>query len=265
MCAVHRKLCPAGGDGFGCARLVAWQTGWRDKATIKRQYMIIKRAATLAGLIITWPAMAQTELGMAAQWHNRYVSEGRDNLSDGGIMAVDISAQTRGFSSSLWLAKGISEDYEEANLALAYEHAAGPLTWMVALTRLEYLHDHSSDNEMAVAVSSNNLRYITATLEYVYASDADGGWLGLNLSHTFSPGDGNWQWTPWLQQNLDYGYASEAYNGPNNIEAGMDIALAVTEVFSITASAAYSHAQKDVKNDGLGNIGWVSLGLAAAF
>lgn len=211
------------------------------------------------------PVMAATDYALSAQWHNRYVSEGRDNLADGGIQVVDASASRNGFSAGLWLADAISDDYQELNLTLAYRQGLGPVTAHAAYTRLEYLHDHSADNEIAVGIHTDRLPLVDVAVDYVYASDADGSFVSFRISRDFAIAGGHWQWTPYLQQNLDYGYVSARYNGPNNIEAGLDLAWQFHARLAVTASAAYSLAQQDVKNEDLGNIGWFGLGLAGHF
>ena len=225
--------------------------------------------AVLCGLIGASTAYTQTASGPAfdftTTWESKYVSEGRDNLEDGGILAFEAAAEWRGLTAGAWLAAGDSESYEELNLYAEYGFELGPVAAYAGHTRLEFLEDDESDNEISAGIAITDIPYVIPALDYTYSTEADGGFVELSFRSEAELLDGRLALEPYVLEGFDFGYASEEYDGPNNFQVGIDFGLEITDQISVIGSAAHSWAHGDVRRDGLGDVSWMSVGVSVGF
>lgn len=90
---------------------------------------------------------------------SKYVSQGRDNLGDGGIYSFEAALEWRRLAAGAWFASGDSTSYEELNLYVDYGVELGPLYSYVGYTRLEFLQEDESDNEISAGVEISDAGY----------------------------------------------------------------------------------------------------------
>jgi len=210
-------------------------------------------------------APSRPAFGITGARESKYVSEGRNNLDDGGVYSLEGVAEWRELTAGAWFATGDSTSYEELNLFLNYGLELGPVYAFVGITRLEFLEDDASDNEISVGMEVGGSTYFTPALDYRYSTEADGGFMELSISSEIALLDGRLTLEPYIAEGFDFGYASQKHDGPNNFQAGVDFAYELADLFSIVGSVAHSRAHADVKNEGLGNVSWASIGVAAGF
>ena len=198
-------------------------------------------------------------------WNSKYISEGRDNLSDGGVFSVDGSAEVYGFTVGAWYAVADTISYDEFNMFLEYGFELGPLALSAGYTRLEFLKDEEFDNELSCGTALNCIPYIIPAIDYVYSTEADGSFVELSVSAPVKFLEGRFVLTPYVLEGIDIGYASEDYDGYNNTQVGLAADYAITDNICIVGSVNHSWANQDVRQDDGDDESWLSLGLTASF
>ena len=201
--------------------------------------------------------------GLVALLESKYVTEGRDNLGDGGLLSVEAIAEWQGLVAGAWFATGESESYEELNLFVEYGLDLGPVGTYIGYTRLEFPEDDDSDNEITAGVEVNATRYLVPALDYTYSTQADGSFLEVSIRSEIVLLDGQLLLEPYVLEGFDFGYTSPEHDGPNNLQAGIDFAIKLSDPVTLVGSIAHSWAHEDVRNDGLGDLSWASIGVAA--
>ena len=151
--------------------------------------MFLQAAVMLAGGLVAVQAAladspARLAFGASAKWESKYVTEGRDNLGDGGIITFEGAAEWEGLTAGAWLAVGDSESYQELDLYIEYGFATGPIEAYVGYTRLEFLQDDEGDNEVGFGFSVVGLPHVTPGLDYYHSTGADGGFLEISIRGT---------------------------------------------------------------------------------
>lgn len=227
------------------------------------------RGAICALLALVQIAHAETPVAVAfdgaATWESKYVSEGRNNLPEGGISTISVGAAWQGMSARVWYAAAQSESYDELQGIIEYRFGVGPVETYASYTRLEFLDDGLSDNEFVAGVVFGNILNIVPAAEYKYSTEAEGGYLEVSLRSEFNTAHGRLRLEPYVLEGFDFGYASAGHDGPNNFRLGVDFAWALTDRTSLVGSVAHSWAHQDVKNEQLGDESWVTIGFAAEF
>ena len=212
------------------------------------------------------PASAdQPAFSVTGLWESKYISEGRDNLEDGGLFSVEGSAELQGATLGVWFATGDRESYEELNVSIEYGFAAGPVDAYIGYTRLEFLEDDESDNEIGAGIAVDGIPWVIPGLDYTYSTEAEGGFLEISLRSEIALLEDRLTLEPYLLEGFDFGYASEEHDGANHLQVGVDIALTLTDQVNLLGSVAHSWAHKDVENEDLGDEFWGAVGVSADF
>lgn len=224
----------------------------------------------LSGLVLsiqTSRAEPEPEATVAiiTTWQNKYVSQGRDNLGNGGIFSFDATAELHGLTAGAFLATGDKEPYEEINLYTGYSFELGPLDAYVGYTHLEFLRDDENDNEISVAIAFNSIPHVVPALDYTYSDKSAGGFLEFSLRAEIRLLKGQLTLAPCILEGFDFGYTSEEHDGPNNFQIGTDFAWTVNDQVDIVGSLAHSWALADVRNDGLGDVSWITIGISVGY
>ena len=88
-----------------------------------------------------------------------------------------------------------------------------------------------------------------------------GGFLELTLSSVIDYGLSEFTFTPYITQAFDFGYATSDYNGPNNIQAGIEAVMSLKRNLSLGININHSWAQGDVDRDDGGDVTWFGIAL----
>ncbi|MCF7816472.1 MAG: hypothetical protein K9M54_01210 [Kiritimatiellales bacterium] len=204
-------------------------------------------------------------VALATQWQSKYVTAGRDNLTRGGIYSLECVIEWQGISGGIWYAVGDDESYKELNAFIEYGVAVGPLDLSLGYARLEFLEDHTDDNELAAGAALNNVPYIVPSVDYVYSTEADGGLLEVTFKTGITFMEERLSLEPYVLQAFDFGYSTAAHDGLNNVQIGIGASLALMHGLDLVGSISHSWAQADVEREGLGDVSWCAVGLAATF
>ncbi len=205
------------------------------------------------------------EYGMTLIWDSKYITEGRNNLDEGGLLSLELVASWDSISTGIWLADGTDSSYNELNFFLEYDFDIGNASAYLGYTRLEFPDDNASDNEISAGIVWPILNAYEFGIHYVHATETDGGFLDLVFAWKMPQTNPNVSITPYVSQSIDFGYASDTHDGENNFQLGIESSWNINESWSFVGMLAHSWAQKDIDRDSLGDETWVSLGLATNF
>jgi len=169
----------------------------------------------------------------------------------------------RGLVAGAWFGAGDKGSYGELNRFISYGVELGPAFVHGGYTRLEFPEDDESDNEISVGIEAKVTGYLVPALDYRFSTEADGGFLELSINTEVVVLNGRLSLGPYIMEGFDFGYASRRHDGPNNFQAGIDFAYALTDSLSLVGSVAHSWAHADVKKDGLGEVSWLVIGVSA--
>ena len=202
---------------------------------------------------------------IASTWESAYVTEGRDNLAEGGILTIDGSVAYEGFTAGVWFALGDRESYRELDLYVACGSALGPVDYSASLTHLRFPKSDESDTEIGGGLSFAGLDHVTPGIDGRYSTGGKGGFIELSLRGEVPVLQGRLTLKPYVLEGLDFGYASDAHDGPNHLQLGLEFDLPAGKGITVSGSLSRSWAQEDVDRDGLGGLTWGTLGLSAEF
>ncbi len=204
----------------------------------------------------------------AVGWESRYISEGRNNLDDGGIATIEAGVGFEGFDAGFWYALADTVSYDELNLFCQYGVEVNSVELYAGYTRLEFLKDDDYDNEFYAGVALNHFDRLVPALEYVHSTEAQngdgGGFAEASLTAPVELLDGRLILAPYLLQGFDFGYASDHYDGFNNFQFGLGAHYELTEIFHLRSSLNHSIANHDVRCEGGGDETWFTIGICAA-
>lgn len=207
-------------------------------------------------------AAAPAAMDVTARWHDRYVSEGRDNLETGGLVSAEGLLEWGEWRGGGWFGAGLAEDYQELNLFVERGVALGPVRLWGRYARLDFPADQRNDNELAAGATLSVTEYLAAGVDYTYSTEAEGGFATVAMETGGTLIEDRLELTAVLLQGFDYGYASESFDGANHREASLEAALHLTGRWRLVGSVAHSWALADVERSGGGDLTWGSVGIA---
>ncbi|WP_166423292.1 hypothetical protein [Paraglaciecola sp. 20A4] len=200
-------------------------------------------------------------------YDSKYVSEGRNNLPEGGIIWVNFSHPvTDAISLSTAYGKGQSNKYDELNVGVEYSHQWNNFALFANYTRLEFFKDNSFDNELGAGAAWSGNDWVTPNINVVYSTQADGSFveLGLEQEYQINP---YFSITPYARVTFDFGYASKEYNGHNHTYFGAIASHMLNDIFSVSATLEHNIGGSDLKSaEGENNDhSWAGLHISALF
>lgn len=201
------------------------------------------------------------ELSINPAWSSKYVSEGRNNLDSGGLFSLDLRTSWRQLTLGGWFANGDTESYQEIDLYIEYGYEFYSIEGYLKYTRLEFPKDGEHDNELAAGFEYAQWKKIIPSVDYTWSSEASGGFLELSLSSKIDIKSNGLIFMPYLTQAFDFGYVTSDYDGPNNIQVGMEAIMRLNDDAHIGLNANHSWGQGDVERDDMDNVTWFGIGL----
>lgn len=214
--------------------------------------------------LLTSTVMAQSlgrpEMELSFAYHDKYVTEGRDNLGDGGLFTYEFGADFgNGLSGGIWSNHDNSDliDYKETNVFLEYGFGLHTIDTYLGYTFLHF-NDGSRDHEIGAGVATTALP-ITLAVDVYHSTEANGSFAEISISHDYQIGAGL-TLTPSAVYGFDHGYATPAHDGENHIQIGLEAQTQITEHLILFGYLAKAFAGKDIKIEGGDDLTWGGLG-----
>lgn len=233
------------------------------------QYLKI-RIAILLGLMATAPeASARVlEVETSSALLSRYFCEGRAvEEAAGGMITGTVAAAAGPVSGEVWYGYGLGGDYSELNATLAGSCDAGPLTLTGGITRVDSWTSgqrDAADHEYFVEVALPLGGLVETAASYVYSENAAGGLFTLTADCALAS-HGDMAWSANLLAAWDFGYASEAFDGGNHIEAGTTVTVSITEAWTLAGAATIVLPLEDARRDGASVAGYVAASVTRSW
>lgn len=198
--------------------------------------------------LVTLPAVAlEPTFVVDVGWDSRYITEGRDNLNKGGIGWGALAASFGDLTTYALVGRADSEHYTEWNLGFEYAlHLHEDIEAFVGLQRIEsYGDERCSDNELFAEMAYVRWDYLVPSVAYTYSTEAGGYFVELSLHSNWHVSE-RLTLSPYITQGLDYQYVTEAHNGRNHLQFGLEAEYMLAEGLAITGHVSRSHAGHDI-------------------
>ncbi|WP_394202707.1 hypothetical protein [Shewanella waksmanii] len=183
-------------------------------------------------------------------WDSKYISEGRNNLENGGIYWGMAAIEYDNINLYTKVGRGDTDAYTEWNFGLEYGLAiSNNLEATIGYQRVEiYADERESDNELFADITYTKFNWLIPSLAYTYSTEAGGYFIEASL-HS------NWQLTdtlvitPYVTQAFDFQYATEDHNGPNHFQFGIEAQWQLNDTLAISGHISHTIAQQDIKQE----------------
>jgi hypothetical protein len=232
-----------------------------------------------AGGIIRAESKIRTtrELAHTAHVHSlyetRYVTEGRDNLEDSGIVSATSDII---FNDDLtfvpWVAVSREAEYAELNLNLLYViETDGPFDLYAAYNHIltEQRDTDFNDNEIELGITYMGLQSLDLIASTYYSFEADGAFIEITAyNEPFVSSVTSIRAFAVLGWNA--GYISDGHNGLNHLQLKAEISYFYTKDSEFTAFTAYNipinrDAARYTGDASLNKFFWSGIGLSYYF
>lgn len=177
-------------------------------------------------------------------WENRYVTEGRDNLSGKGLVSISSEFAWDGFSVIPWIADSPAADYSEFNLNIIYG------TRLLKNIEIYAGYNHiqtrdsgidTSDNEISLDLAYTPLKHFYVLASVYHSFEADGSFMELTVKKGH-PIDKNLHLSVRGILGANAGYVSDGHDGLNHFQVRSTIAYHSLKQMEIYAYAGYNRA-----------------------
>ncbi|MGE6650349.1 hypothetical protein ACQKE0_13825 [Shewanella colwelliana] len=187
-------------------------------------------------------------------WDSEYISEGRNNLDHGGIYWGTAAVQYQDLVIYTTVGRGDSETYTEWNFGLEYGFSiVENLEASIGYQRIEaYGDERGSDNELFASLSYSAVEWLTPSMAYTYSTEAGGYFIEASL-HSSWPVTEQLTLTPYVTQAFDFQYATEAHNGPNHFQFGIEAEYQTSSNLVLSGHISHTLAQEDIKQEQQGS------------
>lgn len=239
-----------------CSAGWIWSLNLSSKLLLK-----LYPAIALSYFLISQSAVYSSDFSTG--YSSRYITEGRDNLNGNGIATLYADLQWLSpWSVIFWHGEAAGSDYDETNIALAYNTTFSSINAQVALNKV-YTDNTPDDEEISVTLDTS-WRGVTFSVNSTYSNYANGYFHSFSALYAISLSK-SISLSPYLEIGFDNGYANDTYDGHSHNQIGLNAAYNLKDQLNIEASIAHSFAGKDVKVSSQGDISWFSLALNHQF
>lgn len=183
-------------------------------------------------------------------WDSQYISQGRDNLEQGGLYWLNTSIQYGNLTTYVLVGHGDSQDYTEWNIGFDYcLNLTDNLTANLGYQRIEsYGSDHGQDNEFFTELAYTATPWLVPSVSYVYSTAAAGYFIEVSL-HSYWDITEQFTLTPYITQGFDFNYRTEAHDGRNNLQLGLEASYQLLPNMSVSGHISHSIAQEDIEQE----------------
>ncbi|GAA0854182.1 hypothetical protein [Aliiglaciecola litoralis] len=207
---------------------------------------IYKTIVSLTCLSCAWSAHgAEFNFG----YDTKYVSEGRNNLTDGGIIWANLSSdidEQISWTVAYGIATASTVDYDELNVTISYANSHGTIDYYVDYTYLAFFEDDADDNEIGLGAAWQGLGAFTPFVDVVYSTESAGSFVQVGIQSQVQTTQAL-SITPYLMLAYDFGYASDAHDGYNHTAIGVTSNYVINSEFSVSLFLEQTFGGTDVR------------------
>lgn len=184
---------------------------------------------------------------------SKYVTEGRDNLTAGGLRTALIQANENGVTMLASIAEGTKGDYQEINYGIEWAWTGRVYEGYLGYTRLKF-EQNGQDSKDSKTTFGINTRHsaIRLAADAIYSKRAKGYFVELSARK---------DWTikksviyASAAAGIDHDYASTDHHGENHYQINLGTILPMNQHYAFDAYASRSFAGKGIEADGLDDL-----------
>jgi hypothetical protein len=193
-------------------------------------------------------------------WDSSYISEGRNNLDQGGIYWATAAVQRNNFNLYATVGRGDSQHYTEWNVGVEYAfNLTDNLGGSVGYQRLEFYGDERAhDNELFGILEYAAVDWLVPSVSYTYSTEAAGYFVEVSI-HSNWELTPNFSVSPYITQGFDFQYVSEEHDGANHFQLGIEAEYQLPNQWVLSGHVSHSIAQEDIKLEARNNNTTASL------
>jgi hypothetical protein len=199
-------------------------------------------ALTLARESSAWTALA------SAHWASRYLSEGRQNWGNAGILTLGTAAGAGPFGVELWQGLADSSADREFQATGAYSHLlAGGTSLGFRSTLVSDTRGHS-DWEFGLAATGLLFAGIEGSAQLYHSTGPNGAYLEIDLSRPLI-GLAGWDLGIGADTGSNFGYVRNGHRGPDHFGLRLEGEYGISPRGALTTSLArYSPLGRNVRS-----------------
>jgi hypothetical protein len=204
------------------------------------------------------------EHSAAVKYQTKYLTEGRDNLSGGGLATLEYVYDAP-LSFVVWHAEAPGASYDESQVSLIAtlpfsDTIDASVGWTAVSASSFGLRDDDHELSVTLTVSSGPW---ALQADGIWSHQEAGAWLALEQSYAMD------HWTPgttaFLGIGANYGYVGGESSGLNHVIAGLRGSVQPMTALSFEWDLAHTHAVRRRQGDTTINGSWGSVGLRYVF
>lgn len=186
------------------------------------------------------PGPAAVDYSMEFGWESRYVSEGRSNLGDDGLVSTTAEASLKALTVGACYLSSPDTDYTELNLGAELSAAFGDWEGYVGFTHLAFLADDGDDNEVGGGLACTALPAgLAVGLDGYYSFEAEGTFLEASLGGDYAVLD--WlSLSPAVAMGFNAGYVADGHDGANHVAATLGAVAELKDGVALEGYVAYT-------------------------
>ncbi|MDT0581521.1 hypothetical protein [Brumicola blandensis] len=212
-------------------------------------------------------ALAQTEISVGID--SKYVTEGRDNLPQGGIIWTGFNhAMNEHWSihALYGVAANDKVSYDELNVTIAYQNTINQVDYVIGITQLAFFKDKISDTEVSVDMVAFQEGVISPYVNLLYSIEQAGLFSEVGIQKGVALHE-LWFVTPYIGAAFDNGYTGSLQSGFNNFRVGTQQAFNVSADIAVNAIFEQSFGGAVIKNEAENrqNIFWFGMHVVMTF
>lgn len=185
-----------------------------------------------------------------ASWDSKYISEGRNNLEEGGIAWAVAAVTLDQLTVFAAAGRGDQAYYIEYDVGLEYSlEFHENVDAVIGYQRIEtYGDDRASDNELFATVAYSGWQWLVPELSYTFSTEAGGYFIEAALYNPWQVSD-TFHLTSYVKQAFDFQYVTEEFDGANHFQLGVEANYQLTPTVAIGGHVSHTIAMKDIKEE----------------
>ncbi|QYJ78751.1 hypothetical protein [Shewanella acanthi] len=181
-------------------------------------------------------------------WDSKYVSQGRNNLDDGGIYWMNTAVEFGNLTAYALVGRGDNQNYTEWNLGLEFGfNLTENLETTVGYQRIEVTGDYRCwDNEIFAELAYTTTPWLVPSVSYVYSTEMAGYFVELSLHSDWELSE-KLSVAPYISQGFDFKYRTKEHDGRDHLQFGLEASYAFSDSINLTGHISHSVALRDIE------------------
>lgn len=204
----------------------------------------------IATLLLVFPSHFVFAQSLSVEYHSRYVTEGRDNLQDGGIVwAHAVTPLSEHVVFDIYYGIGTSSDfdYDELIGSVIYQSETSWFEYAIGISRIEFFEDDAFDNELTLDLS-RDFGQATSALSFTYSTEQNGSFAEIEMGYPIIISS-VLAITPFMRVGFDFGYITPLNDTYNQTSLGVLLDYMLDTTTTVQLTAQYDISGTDIRRE----------------